>query len=251
VFGHVLVATVVAVFIALGFWQYERHLDQRRVERAAAAARDEPSFDVPEITAATDAADRPRVRASGTYDARHQFVVRGRVRGTDTGVGILTPIVLADGSAVLVDRGFVAAAPGVLPAGALEVPSGEVQVAGLARAAQSVQGDERAQPAGDPPTVDRVVPATIAAALPYPVLDAWIAMDAQDPAPPNGAPIPATPAAANGGGYRVNHLSYALQWWAFALIPLIGWPLVVRRAHHKDRRRASEADAPAELTSVR
>jgi cytochrome oxidase assembly protein ShyY1 len=82
--------------------------------------------------------------------------------------------------------------------------------------------------------------------VPYRVLDVWIAMDAQDPSPSSGAPVPAELAAGGDGGYRVDHLSYALQWWAFALIPLIGWPVLLARVRRKQRRvGAPDAAEPA------
>jgi cytochrome oxidase assembly protein ShyY1 len=31
----------------------------------------------------------------------------------------------------------------------------------------------------------------------------------------------------------VNHLEYAFQWFAFALIPLVGWPIVLWRISRK------------------
>lgn len=231
--GHVLVVALAAVFVALGCWQYGRHLDARDRDRAAASQRAAPSLDAPDVTTLDDTTGRARVSAGGTYDAAHQVLVRGRVRGGAVGVGVLTPLRLDDGTAVLVDRGFVAGTPDAAP----PPPPGSVRVAGTARGPQSVQGDERAEPTGTPAVVDRVVPDAIGHTVPYPLRPVWIALDAQDPVPDvdGGDPVPAELAVADDDS-DVNHLSYALQWWAFALIPMIGWPILLWRVTQRGRR---------------
>lgn len=240
--GHVLVVVLATVFVALGFWQFDRHGDARDRERDADARRAAPSLDVADVSTLGDPPDpdrldgRPRVSARGTYDGDRQVLVADRVRDGAVGVGVLTPLLLGDGRAVLVDRGFVA---GTADAAAFTVPNGSVRVAGTARGPQSVQGDERSTPSGSPSAVERVVPADIAATLPYPVLSVWIALDAQEPAPSTvaGAPVPAVLEIA-GDDDEVDHLSYALQWWAFALIPLIGWPVLLWRVTRRARARS-------------
>ena len=46
-----------------------------------------------------------------------------------------------------------------------------------------------------------------------------------DPKPSRNAPQLPQPPAPD----PVNHLQYAYEWFAFALIPIIGWPIALRR----------------------
>ena len=51
------------------------------------------------------------VTVTGVYDFDHQVALRNQVRsrmsGTDPGVALITPLILADGQAVLVERGWI------------------------------------------------------------------------------------------------------------------------------------------------
>ncbi len=75
------------------------------------------------------------VTATGTYDTDNTVVVRYRTRDGQSGVDVVVPLVTADGTALLVDRGWMAsenqgASPTDLPA----PPAGEVTVEGWVRA---------------------------------------------------------------------------------------------------------------------
>jgi surfeit locus 1 family protein len=120
------------LFVALGTWQVERRawkLDliarvEQRVHAPPAAAPGPAQW--PTITAA--AAEYRRVTATGTFLDDSQTLVQAV---TDLGAGywVLTPLRLADGSIVLVNRGFVPAddrdrvQPGASPAPAVMPPS--------------------------------------------------------------------------------------------------------------------------------
>ena len=51
----------------------------------------------------------------------------------------------------------------------------------------------------------------------------------QKPPPVDGLPALPTPPPSD----DVNHLQYAFQWFAFALIPLVGWPIVLYRVSRR------------------
>ena len=48
------------------------------------------------------------VTVTGRYDAAHVVLARSRSVNSDVGFEVITPLVLADGTAVLVDRGWIA-----------------------------------------------------------------------------------------------------------------------------------------------
>lgn len=100
------------VFVALGTWQVKRRawkLDliarvEQRVHAPAVAAPGPAQW--PAVTAATD--EYRHVTATGTFLDASQTLVQAV---TDLGAGywVLTPLQAADGTIVLVNRGFVAA----------------------------------------------------------------------------------------------------------------------------------------------
>ena len=151
------------------------------------------------------------VRAHGVFDVTRQALVfrplenpRGRYGGP--GYLVMTPLRLADGSEVLVNRGFV---PDTMKAAAA-TGAGEADVVGLMR---SSEGRTWFTPADDPARgqwFTRDVP-EIASAL-HMTKPAPFSIDAD---------ASADPAALPEGGETIlefpnNHLSYALTWFGLA-----------------------------------
>jgi cytochrome oxidase assembly protein ShyY1 len=152
------------------------------------------------------------------------------VNGT-IGFEILAPLRLADGSTVLVDRGWVPVGPG----GATRIPTvpaattGEVTVTGRVH-----QPESRSDP---PVTVDgaltvrRIAPARLGGTLGVDrVYPDYVLLDRQQPAAaPGFTTITADrePSWMNAG--------YTVQWWAFSLLALVGFGWAARREAH-DRR---------------
>jgi cytochrome oxidase assembly protein ShyY1 len=162
-----------------------------------------------------------RVQLLGRYDHSHEILARGRTVEGAVGYEVLTPLRLADGSAVLVDRGWVPPPDG----GALakpdvpRPPDGEVTVIGPLR---------RPESGADKPTqgsVRRISPATLN--LPYPVYGGYVLLDEQTPA----ADARITPVPADKENAWQN-AGYVVQWWAFALLTLYGFGYLARREAH-------------------
>ena len=111
-----LIALVlIPTMIELGFWQLHRH--QSRVAQNGLIARNLEAKPVPmtELTSPGHTVPRAdywrRVTATGRYDTAHEVVVRRRTNADDrVGFHVLTPLVLSDGRAVLVNRGWIPAA---------------------------------------------------------------------------------------------------------------------------------------------
>ena len=105
-----LVLTLAGFQLYLGHWQWERY--QLRLSEQAqlsAALRQE----VLDLTAASELAaiDRDlhfrRARATGTWDLEHQLVWVGPMDRMESGPHLVTPLLLGDNDAILVDRGWV------------------------------------------------------------------------------------------------------------------------------------------------
>jgi surfeit locus 1 family protein len=238
ILSHLLVALLAVVLVNLGFWQLRR-LDERRAENALIEARqDEPPVELDEVlTPASTAAEAEELRARavtlvGTYDEAATVDVHNRTQDGVAGDWMVTPLVLESGDRVGVVRGFVALGPDGDPYPA-QVPEGEVTVEGAVMV---------------PRLQDRTVRHDLEDMLAAPdTLGVLIRAEKSSPAEPAAATL-------DGEGdpqsalYSLpppelterNHLSYAVQWFIFATIAVVGYPLILRRVL---QRRGKEVDA--------
>lgn len=127
--GWALAATVVAcaAFVALGNWQ-ARRADEKRTLAARVEA---PPLELSEADAAVPIAGR-RLVARGRFVAEQTVLLANRLRRGRPGYEVLSPLRLAGSERhVLVNRGWIAAAPGTPPPD-VRTPQGEVRLEGLA-----------------------------------------------------------------------------------------------------------------------
>lgn len=102
----VAVALLLPLFVSLGFWQLRRAEEKN----ALMAERErQPQQAVLQMTEtwATPANRYRRVQLAGEWDMAHQFLLDNQLFKQQPGYQVLTPLRLADGSAVLVNRGWV------------------------------------------------------------------------------------------------------------------------------------------------
>lgn len=221
-----------AVCFNLGEWQLRR-LDERQQRNAATIANEQrPVQPYREIFSHPIADDQQwqRVEAQGTFDAEHQFVVRFRSNGEETGYEVVTPLQTATG-AVLVNRGFIKVDKGVqIPTTAPPPPVGTVTVVGHVR--RNEQGRRGAiQPnAGQ---IRLINAPALAPALPYPIVDGYIGAITVDPAQ-DGDFKPVVPPELSDG----PHFWYAVQWFMFAGIGILGLVVFIRGDLRERRKRA-------------
>ena len=194
--GTLLVLAVAALCVRLGLWQLDR-LDQRRERNALVAAR--AAEEAGPLPADADAALYRRVRVSGTYLRGSDTIDGGRALDGRPGEHVLTAFAVDDGRTVLVNRGWVpnSGAPSGRPPADAAAPDGEVTVTGVVL----------------PSPQER-----------FPVL---IRLEEQEP--PQAFDLPVAL-----GGEEVDlgegpHLSYAVQWFLFAAVALVGWPVLLWR----------------------
>lgn len=213
-----------AGFVALGIWQVERRawkldLIARIDQRVHAPAVAPPAGDQWPKVNATDDAYR-RVRATGTFLHDRETLVQAT---TELGGGywVLTPLRMADGSLLLINRGFVPpeardrAARGAVDA------EGESTVTGLLRITEPGGSFlQRNDPAADR-WYSRDVQAIAAARGLNSVAPYFV--DAEAAAVLAGAATANVPRTWPAGGLTVisfpnNHLVYAFTWFALALM---------------------------------
>jgi cytochrome oxidase assembly protein ShyY1 len=234
------VAVLGVVFINLGEWQLDR-LEQRRARNAATVANEQrPVRPLAEVFTKpiTDADQWQRVEAVGTFVADQQFLVRYRSNGGDKGYEVVTPLRTASG-VVLVDRGFVETVQGVrIPATAPPPPAGEVRVVGHVR--RNEQGRRAATTPVDG-QLRLINSDAIGAALGYPVLNGYLGLLEVTP-PQSGGFVPiALPEIDEG-----PHFWYAMQWFGFTGIGLLGIVVFIRadlRARREEQAAAARNTA--------
>ncbi|MDO5723945.1 MAG: SURF1 family protein [Flaviflexus sp.] len=216
--------TVACIF--LGRWQYGRYLDKR-----AEADQVEQMWEAPMI-AAHEVEDPHReewrrVSASGSFIEGSQLQLRGR---SVSGAAVIRAIALfrsTDGTVYVADRGWVPLAQaegevgedGYVP----EPPEGRINVTGRVR-----PGEDPHDRTPAPGYLYTLNPQQVLDALPAPVRaqvdelsPVRLELDGGQPPEPRGYPRPSTSLG--------NHLSYAWQWWFFAVAAQAVVPILARR----------------------
>ncbi len=233
---HAGTAAAITAFVLLGLWQlgqFQRPATAPSIDPGAAVALTEvSSAGRPGDAGAGDAgagdaeagdsgAVGRLVTVRGTYDGKRQVLVADRRLQGRAGLVVLTPLRTADGSAVIVDRGWVPAA-GVA---ATAVPAGPVTVTGRLTRSET-DADTGVPPLADPPPgrAHRINSAELSRELPYAVHGGYLSL--LDQQPPSAA-APEVASAGEGGGGRWYNAGYAMQWFLFAVAAAGFWARLV------------------------
>lgn len=227
----------------LGNWQFARLAETRE-----AIARVDANYDAAPVPLnqllpgmeAFDSKDEWRsVEVSGHYLSDQQVLVRTRPLNGDVGFEVLVPLQLENGSVLAVDRGWVASgessdSPDFVPA----PPSGQVTVvARLKPGEPEIPG--RSAPKGQLATIQLDKFASLIGLPTY--TGAYGLMASETPAAAQD--LAALPRPEDDEG---PHLSYALQWIAFAILAVIGLVWAIRQEHrvrNSDDPRVRELEA--------
>lgn len=207
-----------------GFWQLDR-LDQRRTDNESIEQRSaQPAVSLDELlTPGIDIdliANRPVV-VTGTYLA-DQVVLFNRSQNGGAVDNVLTPLALDDGRTLLVNRGAI-------PVGATPPapPAVEVRVLGRVRPSEVRSRGGLTDPDQEVVAeIRRVDIDKIAPQLPGEVVPIYIELINAQPEVAATDPEPLIAPVLSEG----NHLSYAVQWFIFAVCVAAGWVLAVRRS---------------------
>jgi surfeit locus 1 family protein len=225
-----LVATVlvVAACVTAGNWQRRRMHDKQALAAALAAAERMPPVPLPAAADDWSAWRYRRVVATGRYDAATQFLLDNRVHDGRVGYDVVTPLALAGGGYVLVDRGFVPAGRSRSDLPDAQPPAGDVVVEGRVELPPQVLSLGDAAPQGVLwPHLD---PARYAQREHRSVLPVYLQASASAggdgllrdwPAPDLGIE---------------KHLGYMVQWYVFAAMAAGLWTFfTVRRLRARPR----------------
>ncbi|MGI2030809.1 SURF1 family protein [Rhizobium panacihumi] len=231
-FVAMLVVTVTCT--ALGAWQVQRliwKLDL--IARVDARVHAEPVSPPPASETVNAADDEYKhVRISGTYLNDKETFVQA-VTSHGPGFWVVTPLLTADGSHILINRGFVPPDRRDVTKRAQGQVEGQTEVTGLLRVTEPGGGFLRENDAANDRWFSRDVTAIAAKRAVTPTADYFIDAEANS----------ALPAAAPVGGLTVvkfpnNHASYIFTWFALAIMSAAAafyvlrghWPFM-RRKH--------------------
>jgi surfeit locus 1 family protein len=227
---------IAAVFgmVRLGFWQLNRLEERREFNARVLAQVNAPPIDlpseIPDDAAALFDMDYRKVTARGIYIAGDEILLRNQVRDGMPGFDLITPLRLSGtDTTILVDRGFIPMSGSDPEQRKQYEQSGEVVVTGILRR----------------PVIPRF------AGVPDPTLtpgqtrlDSWNAIRIDriqsqvegqllpvylQAAPPDSQSSPPYASLEQPELSEGPHMGYALQWFSFAMILAIGYPLLVRK----------------------
>lgn len=230
-FGYyalLLVFSIVCVW--LGNWQFDR-----RAEAQAEIARIEANYDAPALTLAEVVPDPARfdearwkwrtVEVTGEY-LGEPFLARNRPGPGGVGSNVIQALRLPAGHVLFVDRGWVSVSgTDAIPEDLPSHPGGQVSASVRLRASEpTIAGREAA--GRSIPSIDAALMAGIAGLDPATVyLGAYGQLIEERPAAEAGV-LAQRPERDEG-----PHLSYALQWYVFILIALLGVAYAARQEY--------------------
>lgn len=223
--GILIVSITVVTFINLGMWQLRR-LDERRALNATIESRmAEDPVDLGLLLATVgrdpEALEYRRVTTTGTYRPDDEILLQARTLSGVSGHNVVTPLVMGPES-LAVNRGWVPIdsegppVPDALP------PVGTVTVGGILRVSESRGPTGAVDDDGSYRKIGRLDLELLAPQWGPALLPVYLQLVEQDP-PQDQYPTPLPPPEVGEGA----HLSYAIQWFVFAAVAAIGFPILV------------------------
>jgi surfeit locus 1 family protein len=227
--AHVLVVAICVLFVNLGFWQLRR-LEERRIENTVISSRmtAEP-LPIEDLLVGAgpdlDSLEYRNAVATGVFDAEKEVLVRSQVHQGMAGWHVITPLTLADGRAILVNRGWVPLEMDSVPVPARPA-DGRVTVEGWVKLTRERQAGGPVEGEGPLTQIARVDVHRLQDQMSATLLPVYLVADE------TGASLPiaaARPATTDEG----PHLMYAIEWFSFTAISAFGYFFLLRRLVHR------------------
>ena len=230
----VISVALAALFVRLGFWQLDRLAWRRALNAEVAAHIAAPPVPVESLPRDSAALRYRRTILRGVYDYANEVIITQRIRGGSPGVNLLTPLRIAGrDSAYLINRGWVYSPDGkdVDQAKWRETDTASV----VAFALPAYASDITATGMTSAKVMRTLDFDAVQAGMPYPIARLQL-VQLGDTAPKGNVPPRLIPPPPSEGA----HKSYAVQWFSFATIALIGAGLFAYNDRHRDRPRVDD-----------
>ena len=235
---HFLAIILAISFMNFGFWQVRRlhqrqernALLEQRLNQSPKALQDLLAAYRTDVLPSNEAsiAFRPAT-VTGEYDSSHELLLRTADNYNEQpGYYLLTPLKLSENEAILVKRGWVPFDLNEPPVADALPPEGQVALDGVVLL-------ETVRPTGflssltprDPPGELKITAYTdtgrLGQQMPYQLLPLVLELKSQEPS--QATPLPLAneePSFSNG-----PHLGYAIQWFSFVIIGVIGYSFLL------------------------
>ena len=231
---HIGVLAIVSAFLLLGRWQVSR-LDDRQAQNALIEQRlsDEPTEWLSAST--TPPPEYTRLNITGEFRPDEEILLRSQVNLGRPGFDVLTPFYFDDDSAIIVNRGWVPLEMDSPPVYEAAPPAGETNISGYTRYPLENAADPLVPNTGIVARVDLLgLDATTAGELEMFYLELTHLLAGESALPIVDGPPEIT---------EGPHLSYAVQWFAFAAVSLVGYAALIRSTARR-RTGLSRREAP-------
>jgi surfeit locus 1 family protein len=232
-----LVFLAVLLTIRLGFWQLDRLEQKKTFNSHIISVQAMPDLNLTENIDGINLSEmeyRPAI-ATGHFDFDNQVVIRNQVWvqswGNEIGYTLLTPLLMQNGQAILVQRGWIPLNYDTPLSWRSFDQSGEILIKGIIRL--PLEKGEMGGGVPDPTLIsgqaglffwNNLNITRIQQQLPFDILPVYIQ---QGPVLENeDLPYKSIPVLELTDG---AHLGYALQWFFYALLLLFGYPYFIRK----------------------
>jgi surfeit locus 1 family protein len=216
--GHVVVVLMVGLFIVLGFWQLSRHNDQREFNTRLEERLEQEPVDLGTLAGEPADLEYRAVRVEGSFLGALELQRRPRTLYTRLGYDAVTPF-MTDYGILLVNRGFIADDDPRQP------PQGEARLTGILRESQAPSRFGPRNPEDEVLTeIARIDIERLQAQFDNDLYPMYLDLTDMDPMLAEALASPPVPEPS-----RRTNLAYAIQWWSFAVIGVVGWPALLNR----------------------
>jgi cytochrome oxidase assembly protein ShyY1 len=234
---HVLIWLIlIPAFIGLGMWQQSRYHErsaENRVLSAAIHGTPVPLDSLDAVGATVPRSERwKQVSASGTYDTAHQYLARNHQQDGNPGFWVITPLIADDGTAVLVNRGWIATSDNVQASPPIPAPpAGRVSVTARLETTETknstgIRDITAGLPAGQISLINTIA---LTEGTGLKLRGGYVELISSQPADAAGITLLGEPSLDSG-----PYLAYWFQWWLFAAMAVGAWWMIIRReAQHR------------------
>ena len=233
--AHLLVLVLAASLSSLGFWQLNRLEQTKKHNQELWTKMKQEPKSLAELAHEYDfdndieqLAYLP-VKLYGHFDPSYEILLRGRSYSGQAGYNILSPFI-TDDYAIMVERGWVPIQYNNPPIKEALAATDKLTIIGKIYPSQAAPTNWTAALAPKDPEGELKIMAyanikRIAKQLPYELVNFYIKLEQQIPAQSKDLPLALIPEKLDND----NHFSYAMQWFAFVLIGLVGYALIIRK----------------------
>jgi surfeit locus 1 family protein len=209
------------VFVRLGFWQLSRRKERLARNALVTGRYDAPAVDVSALPRDTAAARFMRASVVGTLDYAHELTYAARSFNGSPGVNLLTPVrIPGNDTAVLVDRGWIYSADGAT----VDHEKWRDRDSTFVGYVEEMPSGQGSMYASHPTIIAHMAYETVAKAIPYPIRPFYVVAMGDTANTQNRIARLSIPPLGEG-----PHLGYAIQWFFFATIAVVGAGIVVVR----------------------